>query len=134
VELTLTPGVDLSGLARHLADERAGKPNGRSIGWKGMWGDVPVSVEDGSVLRVRWRAWPRADGFVAALSQHGVASTAARTDEIDLHEALSDAALRELARSGDLFGLVRSLRAHDHHLSLADAKARAAALIASSRP
>ncbi len=133
VELRLAPHVDLTVLARHLTDERAGRPNGRSIGWKGMWGDVPVSVEDGSVLRIRWRAWPTAAGFVAELGARGVTIAASSTDELDLHGPPSDAALRELARTGDVFGLVRTLRAHDRGLSLADAKARATALIASSR-
>ncbi|MEQ1892511.1 MAG: hypothetical protein ABL998_08230, partial [Planctomycetota bacterium] len=65
---------------------------------------------------------------------HGVATAAPERDEVDLHAEVSDAALRELARTGDLFGLVRTLRAHDRGLSLADAKDRASALIADSRP
>lgn len=134
VELTLAADIDVAGLARHLADERAGKPCGRSVGWKGMWGDVPLSVEQDSVLRIRWRARPSAARFVAELAAHGVATAAPERDEVDLHAEVSDAALRELARTGDLFGLVRTLRAHDRGLSLADAKDRASALIADSRP
>jgi hypothetical protein len=133
VELTLAADVDLTDLRRHLADEGAGRPNGRSIGWKGMWGEVPVSVEDGQVIRVRWRAWPRADAFVAMLARHGVRRDATRADEVDLHARADDDALRELARKGDLFGLIRTLRVHDRSLSLADAKARATALVAESR-
>lgn len=133
VELTLAAQVDTRVLAQHLADERAGKPCGRNVR-KGMWGDVPVSLEEGSVLRIRWRAWPRAARFVAELAALGVSSADARQDELDLHAHPTDAALRELARTGDLFGLVRTLRAHDRTLSLADAKARATALIVESRP
>lgn len=133
VELSLAPGVDMASLAQHLANERAGKPNGRSIGWKGLWGELPVSVEQGSVLRIRWRAWPRADAFVEELREHGVATAASRTDEIDFHARGADAELRELARTGDVIALVRALRARDSSLSLTDAKVRATALIASSR-
>jgi hypothetical protein len=133
VELTLAPDVFLTDLARHLADERAGRPCGRSIGWKGMWGDVPVSIEEGSVLRIRWRAWPTAARFVAALGTHGIATAAPHRDEVDLHAQATEPALRQLARTGDVIGLVRTLRSHDRNLSLAAARERATALIDESR-
>ena len=58
LDLTLRHGIGIAALAKHLADERVGRPGGVPVK-KSKWRHVPVSLEPGAVLRVQWRAWPK---------------------------------------------------------------------------
>ncbi len=126
VELRLSAFVDAADLGKRLAEERAGRPGGRVTHSK--WGHFPVSLEPDNVLRIEWRARPGAAAFLEVLAGHGVAVEAAKSSSADLVDSPDDTALRELARRGDLFGLVRALR-QGSDMSLEDARAKAEALI-----
>lgn len=127
VELRLSAFVDGAELGKRLAEERAGRPGGRVTHTK--WGHFPVSLEPDNVLRIEWRARPGAAAFLEFLARHGVFVAAAKKSSADLVEHPDDAALqRELARRGDVIGLIRVLR-RNPDLSLEDAKAKAEALI-----
>jgi len=128
VELRLSAFVDAAELGKRLAEERAGRPGGRVTHTK--WGHFPVSLEPDNVLRIEWRARPGAKVFLEVLGRHGVAVAAAKKTSADLVDGPDDddALLRELARRGDLFGLIRTLR-RGSDMSLEEARAKAKALI-----
>ncbi len=130
MELRLSAFVDSAELGKRLAEERAGRPGGRVTHTK--WGHFPVSLEPENVLRIEWRARPGAKVFLEFLGRHGVAVAAAKKSSANLVDSPDDTALRELARRGDLFGLVRALR-QGSDMSLEDAKAKAEALIGSEQ-
>lgn len=122
--------VDLAPLARQLANERAGKPDGKTVQTT-RWGHFPVSVEPGNVLRIEWRARPGIGALLELLNARGIPLGAAADSEADLHATASEADLAELARRGDLMTLIRVLRVREA-LTLADARDKAKALIAAT--
>ena len=127
LELDL-PGVDLSELQRHLANERAGKPGGTLV-TKGIWRHFPVSVEPGNVVRVEWSAKPGLSTVLRWLGERGVKVATPERTQVDLTESASDAQLLEVARQGDLFTMVRVLRT-SRGMGLGDAHAMAKKMIA----
>lgn len=126
VELRLSAFVDAAEVGERLEQERAGRPGGRVTHMK--WGHFPLSLEPDNVLRIEWRARPGAKAFLEVLARHGIAVEAAKASSADLADSPDDAALRELARRGDLFGLIRTLR-RGSDMSLEEASAKAKALI-----
>lgn len=127
VEFDVSPRLDLAELRTILANDRDGRPDG--IKRKARWGHFPVSVERERTIRVEWRARPSIKHFMAEVAawvnidtpEKGIVNATA-TD-------VGDSALEELARRGDLMGLIRALRVRDD-LSLVEAKERAQAMIA----
>ena len=122
--------VDLAPLEHQLANERAGKPDGKTVQTT-RWGHFPVSVEPGNVLRIEWRARPGVGTLLEQLNARGIPLGAAADSEADLHATASEADVAELARRGDLMTLIRVLRVREA-LTLADARDKAKALIAAT--
>lgn len=125
-------GVDTSGLANHLADDRAGRPDGKPITqWR--WRHHPVTLEPGDLLRIEWRATPGVPAMLDLLRSHGVAVTGAQRSTADLSRGADPAELAELARQGDLMAIVRVLR-EQREMSLEEARAQAREMIDGAGP
>ncbi|MBI4984097.1 MAG: hypothetical protein HZC24_01790 [Rhodocyclales bacterium] len=116
-------------LAQRLADDRSGSPKVQPAG-TARWGHYPVSLEPENVLRIEWRARPRIAAIIELLRNAGVRIAGEATTKNDMLRDATDADLAELARRGDLMGLIRVLRVKDEELSLEAARARAKLLIA----
>ena len=122
LDLTLRHGIDIAALAKHLADERVGRPGGVPVK-KSKWGHFPVSLEPGAVLRVQWRAWPSRAHCIRCLNSHGISGTVAQS-------IYTPPSAEELARSSNLFALIENLRSQDPSLTLTQATDKAKSLIA----
>jgi len=101
---------------------------GAAGGSSGVWRHYPVSVEPGNIVRIEWRAVPSVQDFLGhiALRVRMAARTESTTDTL---HAPDDAALRELARRGDILELTRAIRVRDGG-TLSDARVKAEQLIA----
>ena len=124
LDLTLRHGISIAALAKHLADERSGRPGGVPVK-KSKWGHFPVSLEPGAVLRVQWRAWPSRAHCIRCLNSHGISGTAAQS-------VYTPPSSEELPRSSNLFALIENLRSQDPSLTLTQATDKAKSLIAQS--
>jgi len=93
------------------------------------WGHYPVSLEPENVLRIEWRARPRIAAIIELLRNAGVRIAGEATTKSDILRDATEADIAELARRGDLMGLIRVLRVKED-LSLEDARAHAKLLIA----
>ncbi|MFZ3019619.1 MAG: hypothetical protein WA056_14310 [Gallionella sp.] len=120
--------TDTTELARRLADERAGHPDGKKIP-QGRWGHYPVALEPNDLLRIEWRASPGIKAMLALLRERGVSIASPMRSANDLTSQAGEADLQELARQGDLMTMIRVMRANSD-ISLEEARAKAKAMIA----
>lgn len=124
--------TDTTELARRLADERAGHPDGKKIR-QGRWGHYPVALEPNDLLRIEWRASPGIKTILALLSERGVNIASPMRSANDLTSQAGEADLQELARQGDLMTMIRVMRANSD-ISLEEARTKAKAMIANEPP